>query len=413
MTGEIIFTGTELLLGQIINTNAQFIQQELAALGIDLYYQITVGDNLQRCASAIRQAAGRAELVLVGGGLGPTEDDISREALAEALGLELKHDKGALDIVRRFFDQRGLSISENNLKQALVPGGAMVVDNPIGTAPGIILEKQGKIYILLPGPPNEFIMMVKDRILPYLRDKLSGRQEVIKSKVLKFCGIGESLLDHKLGELLKGSNPTLAPTAKYSEVHLRITAKDKSPAQAEKLISDMEVKVRELLGTYIFGVDVDTLPAVVANLLVEQGLTLATLEDFSGGQLAYNFSPGTGVNSVYKAGIVLKDWKKEGRESFAWIGVLPADSGELALHLASSLRVRFGSQMAVALVSGKGAGQAEDIASGQTFYIAADIRGHKMVRDILIHGQGEDVARRAAAMAMVLLWRYLKHGIRF
>ena len=241
MTGEIIFTGTELLLGQILNTNAQFLQQELSALGIDLYYQITVGDNLQRCADAINQASGRADLIMIGGGLGPTEDDISRDALAQALQVELAQDPAALAVVRRFFDQRGLPLSQNNLKQALIPVGGTVVDNPIGTAPGIILEREGKTYILVPGPPPEFNMMVRERIIPFLRGKLANRVGVIQSRVLKCCGIGESLLDEKLSDLLKSSNPTLAPTAKFSEVHLRITAKARDLARAEEMIEAMEV----------------------------------------------------------------------------------------------------------------------------------------------------------------------------
>lgn len=260
MIAEVIFTGTELLLGQILNTNAQFLQMKLSSLGIDLYYQVTVGDNLQRCASAIKQAAGRSDLVIVGGGLGPTEDDISREALAEALELELAQESSALAIVRRFFDQRNIPLSSNNLKQALVPAGARVLDNPVGTAPGIILERQGKTYMLLPGPPNEFKRMVDSQIIPFLHEKLAGQAAVIKSRVLKFCGIGESLLDEKLSDLLKSTNPTLAPTAKFSEVHLRITSKSVNEVQAQELIDAMEARVRERVGSYIFGTDKETLP---------------------------------------------------------------------------------------------------------------------------------------------------------
>jgi len=287
MTGEIIFTGTELLLGQILNTNAQFLLQELSALGIDLYYQITVGDNLQRCAAAINQASGRADLIIIGGGLGPTEDDISREALSQALQVELTQDPAALAVVRRFFDQRGLPLSQNNLKQALIPVGGTVVDNPIGTAPGIILEREGKTYILVPGPPPEFNMMVREWIIPFLRGKLANRVGVIQSRVLKCCGIGESLLDEKLSDLLKSSNPTLAPTAKFSEVHLRITAKARDLARAEEMIEAMEVKVRERLGSYIFGVDDDTLPCAIARIIRKKGKTIATVESFTGGQLSF------------------------------------------------------------------------------------------------------------------------------
>lgn len=410
MTGEIIFTGTELLLGQILNTNAQLLQQELSALGIDLYYQITVGDNLQRCAAAIKQATGRADLVIIGGGLGPTEDDISREALAEALQLELIQEPTALTVVRRFFAQRGIPVSENNLKQALVPTGGMVVDNPVGTAPGIILEREGKTYILVPGPPHEFIMMVREKIIPFLRGKLAGRVGLIKSRVLKFCGIGESLLDEKLSDLLKSGNPTLAPTAKFSEVHLRITAKARDLARAEEMIEAMEVKVRERLGSYIFGVDDETLPGAVARIIREKGKTVATVEDFTGGQLSFNLSSPCEADDIFVAGLVIKDYKNlEEKTGFRW-GDVPDDLGERAKHLASVLRKKFNSDIGVAVTAER---SKKGSVTNYPFYIAADFDGFKMFKEVFLWGERDEVAHRAATVALLLLWRYLKHGIPF
>lgn len=410
MTGEIIFTGTELLLGQILNTNAQFLQQELSALGIDLYYQITVGDNLQRCAAAINQASGRADLIIIGGGLGPTEDDISREALAQALQVELVQDPAALEVVRRFFDQRGLPVSQNNLKQALVPVGSTVVDNPIGTAPGIILEREGKTYILVPGPPPEFIMMVRERIIPYLRGKLANQVGVIQSRVLKCCGIGESLLDEKLSDLLKSSNPTLAPTAKFSEVHLRITAKARDLARAEEMIDAMEVKVRERLGSYIFGVDDDTLPGAVARMIRKKGKTIATVEDFTGGQLSFRLSSPYEARDVFVAGLVLTDCKGlEEKTGFRW-GDVPDNFGERAKHLATTLRKQFNSDIGVSVTAERGK---NDAVTNYLFYIAADFDGFKMLKEVLLQGERDEVAHRAATVALVLLWRYLKHGLPF
>lgn len=410
MIGEIIFTGTELLLGQILNTNAQLLQQELSALGIDLYYQVTVGDNLQRCAAAIRQASGRADLIVIGGGLGPTEDDISREALAEALQLELVQDPAALAVVRRFFDQRGIPISANNFKQSLVPAGGAVVDNPIGTAPGIILEREGKTYVLLPGPPPEFAMMVREKFIPFLRSKLAGRVEVIQSKVLKFCGIGESLLDEKLSDLLKSGNPTLAPTAKFSEVHLRITAKAQDLARAEEMIEAMEIKVRERLGSYIFGVDGDTLSGTVARIIREKGKTIATVEDFTGGLLSFKLSSPSGADDIFVAGLVIKDYKDfEGRTGFRF-GDVPDDPGERAKHLATTLRKHLNSDIGMAIA-------AEPVNNGSStqypFFIAADFNGLKMFKEVLLWGERDGVANRAATVALVLLWRYLKQDIPF
>ncbi|MBC7325307.1 MAG: CinA family nicotinamide mononucleotide deamidase-related protein, partial [Moorella sp. (in: Bacteria)] len=253
------FTGTELLLGQIVNTNAPYLQQVLASLGIDLYYQVTVGDNRERLARAISQARQRADLIVIGGGLGPTEDDLSKEALADSLGISLRLHEEALKVVQRFFDERGLPMPENNLKQALVPEGGIVLDNPIGTAPGIILERAGKTYLLLPGPPSEFRLMVDHQVTPYLLQKLGAQRKVIQSRVLKLCGIGESMVDQQLGELLRSVNPTVAPTAKYAEVHLRITAKADSPDEARRINAAMEEKIRRRLGKYIFGADEETL----------------------------------------------------------------------------------------------------------------------------------------------------------
>lgn len=413
MIAEIIFTGTELLLGQILNTNAQFLQQELSALGVDLYYQVTVGDNLGRCTSAIKQASGRADLVIIGGGLGPTEDDISREALAEALGVELVEHPDALAVVRRFFDLRGIPVSRNNLKQALVPRGGKVLDNPIGTAPGIILEKEGKIYILVPGPPSEFIKMVRERVIPYLREKLGGSTGVIKSRVLKFCGIGEALLDEKLSDLLKSNNPTLAPTAKFFEVNLRITAKARDDAEADEMIVAMEEKVRDRLGSFIFGVDDETLPGVVNRLLRETGKTIATMEDFTGGRLASSLSSADGADKTFIIGLVIKDlYRLHEKVNLGWAGELPGGISERVEHLAAALRKRYNCDIGVSVTAERDS--SSDIpATNYKFYYAADFNGNKMSKEVLLWGEGENLAQRAAVYALVLLWRYLKHGIPF
>lgn len=413
MIAEIIFTGTELLLGQILNTNAQFLQQELSALGIDLYYQVTVGDNLERCAAAIKQAAGRSDLVIVGGGLGPTEDDISREALAEALGVQLAEHPEAMTVVRKFFDLRDMPVSRNNLKQALVPVGGKVLDNPIGTAPGIILEKDGKIYILVPGPPAEFTKMVGERVIPYLREKLGGHAGVIKSRVIKFCGIGEALLDEKLSDLLKSSNPTLAPTAKIFEVNLRITAKARDEAQASNMIVAMEKKVRERLGTYIFGVDGDTLPGAVNRILAEERKTIATMEDFTGGRLASNLSSAEEADKTFIIGLVIKDlYHLHEKVNLGWAGELPDGTAERAVHLAAALRKRYNCDIGMAVTAG-GNPSGDISPTNHRFYYAADLDGNKMSKEVLLWGEGENLARRAAVYAQVLLWRYLKHGIPF
>jgi nicotinamide-nucleotide amidase len=412
MISEIIFTGTELLLGQILNTNAQVIEQELSALGIDVYHQITVGDNLQRCAAAIQQAAGRADLIIVGGGLGPTEDDISREALAEACRLDLVQDEQALAMVMRFFDRRGIPYTSNNLKQALVPAGGQAIDNPIGTAPGIILEQAGKIYLLLPGPPMEFNMMVKEQVIPFLRGKLAGQVGVIKSKVLKCCGIGEALLDEKLGDLLKSTNPTLAPTAKFAEIHLRITAKTREAGLAGEMIAAMESRVHERIGAHIFGADEDTLPGAVTRLLREQGQTIAVAENFTGGYLSYDLSSAAGGEDTFVAGLVCRDYRRLQGKAGLVLGEVPLSAEAKAGHMAAMVREQFGSDIGLAVAVESGEAARFKVAE-YNFYLAGDFNGERMLSKVTWSGEREAMTRWAATMAMVRLWRYLKHGLPF
>ncbi|MBC7324810.1 MAG: CinA family nicotinamide mononucleotide deamidase-related protein, partial [Moorella sp. (in: Bacteria)] len=261
MLAEAIFTGTEMLLGQIVNTNAAFLGRELAAAGISLYRQVVVGDNLDRIREAIAEARQRADLVIVGGGLGPTEDDLSREALAAALGLPLVEDPVARENVTRYFAARRRPMPASNLKQALLPAGARALDNPLGTAPGVFLEHEGKIYALLPGPPREFQPMVTERLLPLL-EPYGARRQVILSRLLKIAGMGESAVEEAVKDFLHGDNPTLAPLAQPGEVTLRLSARAGSPQAARELIRPLEAAIRERLGEYIFGSDTDTLEGV-------------------------------------------------------------------------------------------------------------------------------------------------------
>jgi len=407
LRAEIIFTGTELLLGHTLNTNAPYLQQVLASLGIDLYYQVTAGDNRKRLARAITQARERADLIIIGGGLGPTEDDVSREALADSLGISLQMSEEALQVVRRFFDERGLPMSENNLKQALVPEGGIVLDNPIGTAPGIILERAGKTYLLLPGPPSEFRLMVDQQVTPYLLQKLGAQRQVIQSRVLKLCGIGESTVDQQLGELLYSANPTVAPTAKYAEVHLRITAKADSPDEARRINAAMEEKIRRRLGEYIFGADEETLADAAGRVFLERGLTLATMETFTGGLLAHRLTSVAGAESFFKLGYVL------GENPRNWPVAPSAGGKEAAEQLAAWGRSAAGADVCVALTKQtteqvKGPEQ-EKSRPGATVYIATllDERAGSQSRsgEFYIWGGLTDVQERAVQVALALLWR--------
>ncbi|MCL6477168.1 MAG: CinA family nicotinamide mononucleotide deamidase-related protein [Peptococcaceae bacterium] len=400
MKSEVIFTGTELIIGQSLNTNAQYLQQTLAALGIDLYYQVTVGDNQKRLAEAILQASARADLVIIGGGLGPTEDDVSREALAEALGVPLVENPEARLITERFFKSRGVEMSPNNIKQTLAPPSGIILDNPVGTAPGLALEHNSKLYVLLPGPPGEFRTMIDSQVVPLLRKRLGPDVSIIKSRVLKLCGIGESKVDQTLGRLLRGKNPTLAPTAKFSEVYLRITAKASSNDEADLMIDGMDRKVRELLGDYIYGTDDETLPEVVGKMLAAKKLKMAAAETCSGGYLSHLITSFPRGAQSFKLALI-SDF--EGMEGFLKIPVRSRENP--ARVLASAVRELAAADIGIAITENTGG----LYPSGQSdITIATSFKDSILAKTIKLWGEGEELRQRAVQVCLVLLWNTLR-----
>jgi len=302
MKGEIIAVGTELLLGNIVNTNAQYLSVKLAELGIDVFYHVVVGDNLKRAADTIKQSLERSDIVITSGGLGPTKDDLTKEAVAEALGVKLIPDEKAIRSIRSIFEKSGRPMTESNLKQGYIPEGAEIIENDNGTAPGILIERNGKIVIMLPGPPKELIPMFENKVIPYLSSKTSS---TIKSRVLRVIGVGEAMIEEQLKEIFaQQSNPTIAPYAKEGEVHLRITAKSEDAAAAEEMIRDMELKVREVLKENVYACDEQTLEETVVKLLKERKKTLAIAESCTGGTIAGRLTEIPGVSEVFMNGVV-------------------------------------------------------------------------------------------------------------
>ncbi|ADL42816.1 competence/damage-inducible protein CinA [Caldicellulosiruptor obsidiansis OB47] len=303
MISEVISVGTELLLGQILNTNSQYLAQKLAELGIDLYFQTTVGDNMERLKIAIDTAVKRADILIFTGGLGPTSDDITKEAVADYFGLTLVLDEDVLRRIEKFFERRQVNMPEINKKQAYVPEGAKVLHNKNGTAPGLIIEKDGKIAILLPGPPFEMQPMFEEQVLPYL-ERFSKQK--IYSRVLKFVGIGESSIEEALKDLiLSQTDPTLALYAKPFEVELRITTKKESEEIAKSLLQSMEDRIRERLGEYIYGVDGQLLEEVVVSLLAEKRLKVSIAESCTGGLICNKITNVPGASEVFDRGFIV------------------------------------------------------------------------------------------------------------
>lgn len=304
MVVELISVGTELLLGNIVNTNAQFLAEKCALLGLSMYNQVVVGDNKERLAETIRTALDRSDLIILSGGLGPTEDDMTKEVCAEVMGFPLGEDPHTRERIVEYF-KNGIydEIPENNWKQAIVPAGALILDNFNGTAPGLIMEKSGKLAVLLPGPPSELHPMFMDQVYPYLQ-KL--QPEIIFSQMVKICGYGESQVEDKLLDLIdKQTNPTIAPYAKTGEVHLRVTAKASSEEEAKKLIKPVVKEIKKRFGHGVYSVKGDaTLEMTVVRMLEKHELTVTTAESCTGGMLAARLVNVPGVSDVFRQGFI-------------------------------------------------------------------------------------------------------------
>ena len=349
MRAEVVSVGTELLLGQIVDTDAAYLARALSELGISLYRRTTVGDNMDRLMAALRQALSDADIVLTIGGLGPTMDDITRDGLAAAMGDTLRPDETIAERLREFFRSRGLPVLESNLRQAMVPTQGRAIENPHGTAPGLLFEKDGKVGIALPGPPNEFIPMVDNHVVPYLRRK-TGNVGTIRSLVLRIAGVGESAVEDRVKDLMLDSNPTVAPYAKVGEVHLRVTARADSAEEADRLIAERAALVRERLGEALYGENDDPLEKAVVDLLKARGQTVATAESCTGGLVAQRITDVAGSSAVFPGGVVAysneakSDLVAVPAERIARVGAV---SPEVAEALAEGARRRFGATFGI------------------------------------------------------------------
>lgn len=410
MRAEIVSVGTELLLGQIVDTNAAHLSRLLAELGVDLLRRSTVGDNFDRTVEAIRLALSRADLVFTIGGLGPTEDDLTKEAAAEALGAELVIDEDSAQRIREFFATRGLTLPERNLKQALTPKDGRVLVNNVGTAPGAIFEHDGKILITLPGPPSEFIPMLESGAIPYLRDKTGGASTIIKSRVLKIVGLGESAVEDEVRDLIGTLNPTVAPLAHQGEVHLRITAKAEDSAFADRMTREVEEKIRKRLGGLVFGADEQTLEQVVVECLIERKLKLGLAESCTGGLLAHRITNVAGSSAALQAGIVAYSNKAK----MKFLGVSEelierygAVSHEVAKKMASGARAATGAHIGMGITGIAGPGGATASKPVGLVYIALSTEDEDSSLEHRFAGSRLDIKSRSAQAALVMLRRYL------
>jgi nicotinamide-nucleotide amidase len=414
MRAEILAVGTELLLGQIENTNARFLSRALADLGIDVFYHVAVGDNPQRLDEAFRTALGRSDLVLVSGGLGPTSDDITRERLAEVTGRPLVLDKESLAHIEDFFRRREVAMPSGNRKQAMLPSGAVPIPNPVGTAPGVLLERGRQTVILLPGPPVELVRMTRVTVIPYLEERLerAGERAVIRSRVLKLAGIGESAAEAEIADIMAAQgNPTVAPLAGEGEVHFRITAKAADPQTADAMIAPVEAAILDRLARHVYGRDDDTLEGVIAGLLARLGSRLAVAESCTGGGVAYRLTSVPGSSAHFERGLVV--YSNQAKVELA--GVTPellerhgAVSREVAAALAEGVmahaRCDFG--LGVTGIAGPGGGFPSKPVGLVCFGLAGG--GPTATFERRFAGGRSEVRRRATTCALELLWGRLR-----
>ena len=376
MKAEIISVGTEILLGEITDTNASYIAHSLPTLGIDLYWISQVGDNQGRLVGVLRRAWGRSDLTIITGGLGPTQDDITREAIAEMLGETLSIDPQLEQWVRGVFARRRREMPQSNLKQAMRIPSAQAINNPVGTAPGWWVEREGRIIVAMPGVPSEMYLMWNQQVVPRLRPLTGG--EIIVSRTLKVGGMTEAAVDEAVAYLLSSHNPTIGTYARQDGIHLRFTAKAKNEDEAQRLNSQLEAQVRQALGRNIWGADEDTWEGVIGDLLKQKGLTLAVMESCTGGYLANTITNQAGSSAYFKGGIIAysNEVKIASGVDAKLIEQHGAVSSEVAAAMAEAVRKRLNADIGLSTTGVAGPDPLEGQPVG-TVYLGVDIRGQK------------------------------------
>jgi nicotinamide-nucleotide amidase len=404
---EILSIGTELLLGQIVDTNANYLAQQLPALGLDLFYVSQLGDNLQRLARAFRQALERSDVIITSGGLGPTEDDLTREAIAESLGEQLQVQPDLERELREFFRRRGRTMPERNVKQATLIASARSLPNPVGTAPGWWVERDQKIIVSMPGVPHEMRKMWEEQAQPRLAKQITGG--VIVSRVLKLAGIGESHAEEALGELTRSANPTLATYAKSDGIHLRLTAKAPSQQVADGLLDQFEPRVIARVSEWFYGRDSDSFPAVVGAILRARKLKLAVAESATGGALASLITEAPGASDYFSAGYVA--YSADAKRALGVSDDVLRDFGTVAQEttraLAAATRASAGADVAVATTGNAGPEPSDGKPVG-VLHVVVDIQGRQTCQETTYSTTRTEYKRRGAMEALSLLWRELE-----
>lgn len=412
MVARIICVGEELLMGNTLNTNAQFLSRRLASLGVNVLSQAVVGDNKSAIKEAVQSSLKGNDIVILTGGLGPTEDDITKEAVAEALNKKLVLHKESLEKIEEYFFKTGRSMPENNKKQAMLPAGSIVMPNSNGTAPGCIIENGKKVVILLPGPPKELETMFNYSAAPYLKTLNLG---YIKSTAVNVFGVGESLIAEKLGDILKSKNPVCATYAKNGEVEVIITAKENSFIEAEKLMKTTEKTVTDIFGENVYGINQNSIQERVVTLLKEQGKKLATAESCTAGLLSSMITDVAGSSEVFDMGVTaysnyIKINALGVKEQT--INEYGAVSPFVAVEMANAIKKLTGADIGVSITGVAGPGCSENKPVGLV-YVAICDDTYNFVKELRLKGSREKIREVSAKTALDMVRRYLEHRREF
>ena len=409
-SAEILAIGTELLMGNTVNTNAAYIARGLAQNGINVFHQEVVGDNPKRLLESLQQAFSRSDIVITTGGLGPTYDDLSKETIASFFGRQLVLDEESLHVIENRFRELGREMSDNNRKQAMMPENCTIFPNPNGTAPGCAIEQDGKVAFMLPGPPREMKPMFENYVIPYL---LKDSDTILASRMIHLFGIGESMLEHKLHDLMVTStNPTLAPYAKSGEVMLRVTARVGREEDPEPILQPMIEKVQEAAGEFIYGIDIGDLQTAVVQRLREKGLHVATAESCTGGYISKRITEVDGASAVFDCGIcsyanaIKEQLLGVSHETLETYGAV---SEQCAKEMAAGIRRVSGAEIGIATtgIAGPGGGSPEKPVG--LVYVAVDSDQYKEVLKLQIPSRSDDAREYiryiASSHALHLVWK--------
>ena len=396
MKAEILAVGTEILLGDIVNTNSQYLAKRLADLGISVYHQSVVGDNPERLLQAYRLAFSRADLVIATGGLGPTKDDLTKEVAFEYFGKQSVVHKPSLKIIENYFKFMDRPMVKSNVKQAYFPVDAVILPNNNGTAPGCIIEENGKMVALLPGPPREMKPMFEESVVPYLEKYQQG---VLVSKVLRVIGVGESSAEEMIEDILDNqSNPTVAPYAKDGEMIFRITAKANTQQQGRKLMEPMEAQIRSRLGSNIYGEGDTTLENVLGEMLIDKKLTIATAESCTGGMVATKLINYPGISSVFMDGAVT--YSNEAKINRLGVSKETLDkygavSSEIAAEMAQGIAKTAGTDIGISTTGIAGPDGGSDEKPVGLVYLGLYMKGEVRTKMLRLSGDRQKIRERA------------------